>query len=114
MNEIKDALRCSKCGVPVGKNNKSGLCKDCHPRKSREYWRRKQKNQYDYNYVSYEKQSRKKTAKIGKCKMPGCGKEFRLERWQNSVLHWCPKCRKSSDYQDYASYEQRASRYGVK
>lgn len=103
--------KCKVCGKAIGRNNKSGYCAKRYSRK-RDKQREQQRKQYEYHYVSYEKRAKKKTAKMGRCKMPGCGKEFRLERWQHSSLHYCPKCRKSSEYQDYASYEERASRYG--
>lgn len=33
--------------------------------------------------------------------MPECGKEFELEEWQHSTLHWCPKCRNSPEYKEF-------------
>ena len=74
--------------------------------KTREKLRRRKQKEYDYYYVSYEHKSRKKTAKKGKCKMPGCGKEFTLESWQHSTLHWCPACRNSPEYQNFRTYQR--------
>lgn len=106
--------KCKECGVAIAKNNRSGYCKKCHPSHSKEYNRKRAKRAYGYYYVSYKKRVKKKTnGKMGKCKMPGCGKEFPLESWQHSSLHYCPRCGNSQEYKEYHSYEMRASRYGV-
>ena len=78
-----------------------------HPEKLRN----RKKREYEYYFVSHETKARKTNGKIGKCKMPGCGREFRLEAWQHSLLHWCSECRNLGEYKNYASYEMRASRF---
>lgn len=44
---------------------------------------------------------KEKEKKLGHCKRPGCGKEFELEDWQHSSLHWCPDCQQRPDYKNY-------------
>lgn len=45
--------------------------------------------------------------------MPGCGARFVLEPWQHKKVHYCPDCRDSELYQNYASHEALVRKLNV-
>ena len=79
--------KCSDCGKPISGQGKTGLCPACAVRINR----------------SKIKPKKQKSIREGKCSK--CKKEFKLKNWQNSSLHWCPKCRKSPGYKDFTNGE---------
>ena len=139
-NNYSQGRRCGKCGNPISNKSKLGLCQACSQTVGK-YDKGRQcggcdKRIADWNASGYcqecrkrvfvankvqdrktclsvrqENKQRQRTEKKGKCRK--CKRGFRLEKWQHSTLHWCPKCRKSEDYQDYASHEVRGYRYGI-
>ena len=103
---------CQKCKKNyLGKHNKSGYCAECYRGMWRELNAKKQARYYSHNYSSYRKPKKQKDGKDGQCRL--CDKRFYLEEWQHKSLHWCPACRRSPVYQDYASYEKRANHLGL-
>ena len=66
---------CEKCNSNrVAPSNKEGVCLSCQ-------------------------KVEEKITREGKCRR--CKKEFELEDWQHSSMHWCPDCRLSPDYKDF-------------
>ena len=121
----KEDPKCSECGRGISGKGKTGLCQSCIGRKNieerdemiagdRKCERCKKTKISSWNksgfcrkcgtQVSNEKQKlkikkEKKEAPKGKCRR--CKKEFKLEKWQHSTLHWCPECRKTPGYKTY-------------
>lgn len=132
--EIRGEFRCSKCGAQITVSSKSGLCRSCGQklanRKGKvkncrscnkkissrnstglcaDCLRKRQRKYYNYAYGTTKKKSRQKMGQKGKCRL--CKKEFDLESWQHSSLHWCPDCRKLGVYQDYYSNQKVTERF---
>lgn len=55
----------------------------------------------------------KNKPRIGLCKnpahLPKKKKEFKLEKFQHSSLHWCPECRKTKDYKNFQKDNRQLS-----
>lgn len=112
---------CEDCGkVKIADWNKAGLCLKCRNKYRNEKQKRKKKTETKEEKVPIQVQvdetkSKEETikeveepspsgkiAKVrarGKCRK--CKKEFKLEDWQHSSMHWCSECRKHPDYKNY-------------
>ena len=101
-------IRCSKlakfsdlqcpCGVPIGRNNKSGLCLKCRVKRDRKAGKKS-------NFQDVSSQIRRhKTGKWTTCHMPGCDEYFELRKGQHPAMSWCDKCRKTPGYKNYGAY----------
>ena len=101
--------RCSKlakfsglhciCKAPIGKNNKSGLCKECRVKRNRGAGMKT-----DYENVS-SLMRRKKTGEWTTCHMPGCDEYFELSEGQHPKMAWCSKCKQTPNYKNYDIYK---------
>lgn len=97
-SRLKTAKRtCSTpgCETKIADWNKSGLCSACHVKRSlsAETAKRREKR-------AAQKAIEKGEPRKGKCRR--CEKEFELEDWQHSSMHWCSECRASPDYKDFS------------
>ena len=97
-SRLKTAKRtCSTpgCEKKIADWNKSGLCSACHVKRSlsSETAKRREKR-------AVQKTIEKGEPKKGKCRR--CKKEFELEDWQHSSMHWCSECRASPDYKNFS------------
>ena len=101
--------RCSKlakfsgmkclCGVPIGRNNVSGLCLECRVNRNRKTGKR-------MNFHNVSSQIRRhKTGKWTTCHMPGCDEYFELREGQHPKMAWCDKCRQTPSYKNYETYK---------
>ncbi len=94
---------CEDCGeVKIADWNKAGLCIKCRNK----YLNQKKKKSPEVKKETEKKEQeieqevkKKKINKIGKCRK--CEKEFKLEDWQHSSMHWCPECRKHPNYKNF-------------
>lgn len=86
--------KCSDCGSIIAEWNKSGLCTKCRTANRLKLSKIKRREKREAQKLIEEKSLKK-----GKCRK--CEKEFELEDWQHSSMHWCPECRKSGDYKEY-------------
>lgn len=106
-----DGKVCQFCGKRIANYNKSECCQDCRIKHLNHKNNKKYGYHKAYRSVTKENKQKRKTKKRGKCRL--CKKEFWLEGWQHSSLHWCPACRRGETYQEYSSLEFRGYRYGV-
>ena len=93
-------LPCKICGEGielVQPQRFMGVCRKCRQVKKNEKIKSWRKDSYG--------------GRVGKCKMPSCGRVFKLRSWQHPTLHWCNKCRRLDTYQDFASFEGRRKRF---
>lgn len=88
-----------ECETKIADWNKSGLCSSCHVKRSlsAETAKRKEKR-------AVQRVLDKADPKKGKCRK--CKKEFDLEDWQHSSMHWCAECRKLPDYQNFTETQR--------
>ena len=86
--------RCSDCGTKIAEWNKSGKCTKCRVASTvkEESAKRREKRKV--------KRLIEKENKMGKCRK--CNKDFELEDWQHSSMHWCSECRKLDDYKNFS------------
>ena len=103
-SRLKTAKRiCSTpgCEKKIADWNKSGLCSGCHVKRSLSSETAKRKEKRAVQKVIEKSESVK-----GKCRR--CEKEFELEDWQHSSMHWCTECRLSPDYKNFSeTHEMR-------
>lgn len=107
VRKLENSKRRCPCGRKIIAWNGSGLCSKCIQRRRRYFY------QHDFSSWRAEarrkKKAEKQAGKKGRCRT--CKKEFNLEGWQHSSLHWCPKCQKSDVYKNFASNQKIRERF---
>ena len=85
----KNGDKCANCGKRP-RYRTTSYCRPCWNERTAK-WKERVAN-------GEEMQSRDFTGERGKCSR--CGKDFALESWQHSKLHWCDDCRRLPDYKE--------------
>jgi len=102
MGKYTEGRQCGGCDKRIADWNVSGYCQAC---RKKVFVANKVHDRKACLSVRQENKQRQMTEKKGKCRK--CKRGFQLERWQHSMLHWCPECRKGEDYQNYEYMQPR-------